>query len=416
MRFLLATLGTAGDVFPFVAIGRALRARGHRVELLTNPVFADAAHAAGLEFHPVGTAAQFEATYSHHFAWHPINSLGVMWRHLARPALRPAYERIAAVHAEEPCCVVYSPFLMPAPRIAREALGVRALTAYTSPAMIRSCVAPVVVARWALPAITPRWACALAWRALDRIKLQPLALPDIETQRGPLGLEPLRESVFGSWLHSPDGGIALFPRWFAAPQADWPRNLASADFPLHDSDQGAGIDARTAAFLAAGAPPLVFLTGSAMRQSAGLFAAAVAATTQLGRRAILLTQNPADVPPALPEGVMHAAYVPLGLLLPRAAALVHHGGIGSSAQALRAGVPQLVVPQAVDQFENALRLRALGVARSLPPERNGVADLAGALRALEADARVATACARVRGLFGAGGGMDAIVDAIEASA
>ena len=65
----------------------------------------------------------------------------------------------------------------------------------------------------------------------------------------------------------------------------------------------------------------------------------------------------------------HAVYAPFSAVLPRSAALVHHGGIGTAAQALAAGLPQLVMPMTFDQPDNAVRLARLGVARILLPER-----------------------------------------------
>ena len=115
---------------------------------------------------------------------------------------------------------------------------------------------------------------------------------------------------------------------------------------------------------------------------------------------MLLTQADAAVPALSGNELIHEHYAPLGLLLPRALALIHHGGIGSSAQALRAGVPQLVMPQAVDQFENAMRLCALGVARSLLPERLGAERMREMLHDLLADARVGGACVHARSRFG----------------
>ena len=71
------------------------------------------------------------------------------------------------------------------------------------------------------------------------------------------------------------------------------------------------------------------------------------------------------------------------------AAFVHHGGIGSSAQGLAAGVPQLIQPMAFDQYDNALRLRRLGVAEELVPKRFRGAAVAGALSRLLSDERIA---------------------------
>ena len=86
---------------------------------------------------------------------------------------------------------------------------------------------------------------------------------------------------------------------------------------------------------------------------------------RLGRRAVLLTSQPAQLPRTLPPGVRHFGFVPLSRLLPRAAAIVPHGGMGTLGQALAAGVPQMTVPVMLDQFDNSRRLLRLGVSANL---------------------------------------------------
>jgi UDP:flavonoid glycosyltransferase YjiC (YdhE family) len=131
-----------------------------------------------------------------------------------------------------------------------------------------------------------------------------------------------------------------------------------------------------AAFLADGEPPIVFTPGTAMRHADRFFETSIQASIELGRRALLLTHYADQIPSRLPPGVATAAYVPFATLLPLSAALVHHGGIGTSAQALAAGIPQLVKPMTFDQPDNAVRLERLGVGLSIRPdhyERRAVA-------------------------------------------
>src|SRR5205085_2067897 len=87
----------------------------------------------------------------------------------------------------------------------------------------------------------------------------------------------------------------------------------------------------------------------------------------------------AHVPASLPATVRHFAYVPFSQVFPRAAAVVHHGGIGTTAQALAAGIPQVIMPMGYDQPDNAERLVRLGVGAPLPPRRFTGARLAALL-------------------------------------
>jgi UDP:flavonoid glycosyltransferase YjiC (YdhE family) len=147
-----------------------------------------------------------------------------------------------------------------------------------------------------------------------------------------------------------------------------------------------------AEFLEAGDPPVVFTAGSAHAFSAEFFRVSVEACRAGGRRGILLTQFPEQLPAHLPGNVRAFGYVPFSSVLPRAAALVHHGGIGTTAQALAAAVPQLVVPFAHDQPDNAVRVRRLGVGDFLLPRRYKAAAAAEKLKRLIESATIGENC------------------------
>jgi rhamnosyltransferase subunit B len=143
----------------------------------------------------------------------------------------------------------------------------------------------------------------------------------------------------------------------------------------------------------------VFTPGSAMMHGQNFFAAGVEACRILGRRGILLTRHSEHVPGNLPDGVIHAPYAPFSQLLPRSAALVHHGGIGSTAQAMACGVPQLMMPMGFDQPDNARRIRRLGVGDALAPKKFKGRAVAGVLGRLIGSAGVAESCKRVAERF-----------------
>jgi UDP:flavonoid glycosyltransferase YjiC (YdhE family) len=170
-------------------------------------------------------------------------------------------------------------------------------------------------------------------------------------------------------MHSPLATIGLFPDWFAAPQPDWPSQTHLTGFIFHDkraADEQLSQDVLD--FLAAGDPPIVFTPGTAMKHGAQFFEASIQACQMLGRRGILLTQYKDQLPSTLPEDIRHFDYLPFSLVLPRAAALVHHGGIGTIAPALAAGIPQVIRPMTHDQPDNALRLQLLGTGVSISPK------------------------------------------------
>ena len=164
---------------------------------------------------------------------------------------------------------------------------------------------------------------------------------------------------------------------------------------LFDETDASGILTDVERFLDAGTPPIVYAPGSSDRQASRFFAAAAEASQPLERRAIFLTRYPEQIPPRLQTASRHFDYVPFSQLLQRAAALVHHGGIGTAAQALAARLPQLVMPMAFDQHDNARRLENLGVASALRPRAFRGPAVARALEQLLGSPAVTTQCAKL---------------------
>lgn len=217
--------------------------------------------------------------------------------------------------------------------------------------------------------------------------------PEVNAFRAKLGLPRVRH-FFGRWVHSPQRVIGLFPEWFAPPQPDWPANTRLTGFIQYDEPIGdEAIPRDIAGFLDAGDPPVIVTPGTAMQHAQHFFKASVAACQSLGKRALLVSRHRSHLPTSLPPTVRHAEYIPFGQLLPRAAALIHHGGIGTSAQALSAGIPQLVMPMSHDQPDNAARLERLGVAASLTPAKYHDANVARKLDHLLHSADVRANCA-----------------------
>jgi UDP:flavonoid glycosyltransferase YjiC (YdhE family) len=159
--------------------------------------------------------------------------------------------------------------------------------------------------------------------------------------------------------------IGLFPEWFAPRQPDWPQNLLLPGFPHYDTWQVPPDRLAIEAFLNEGPAPLVFSQASLLKDSRVYFNRCAEIAHELGRRAILLTANPECIPDDLPEGVRSFGFVPLSEVLPRSAAFIHHGGLGSIAQGLAAGIPQVTIPRFLDQPDNSRRLLKLGVSDNL---------------------------------------------------
>ena len=190
------------------------------------------------------------------------------------------------------------------------------------------------------------------------------ALPAVIQACADHGVIPPKR-LWKDWHHSPDGVLALFPSWFGAVEKDSPRNTFQWDFPLEDMAHDRPMADELENFLADGAPPILFTAGTGQFHAIDFFRAATEVVDRLGCRAVFLTTTPEQLPKNLSGSIFVAHYAPFSRLLPRAAAMVHHGGIGTTSQCLAAGIPQLVTFMSLDQPDNAARVERLGVGLSI---------------------------------------------------
>ncbi|QNM98187.1 glycosyltransferase [Chitinimonas koreensis] len=395
MHILISCVGSAGDVYPFLAIGRALKQRGHRVELLTSAWFQQRVEAAGLGCIPLGTLDDYRSSVDDPDLWHPRRAFATVWKHV-EPQLRAGYRALARRAGAD--TVLVGSTLAWHSRLAEEKLGLPGATVHLSPSCLFSAQEPPVWPGMGWLGRLPPWAAGALQSAVERLVLDPVVRPGINEIRAELGLPPVRR-IISRWSNSPGRVICAFPDWFAAPQADWPPHTVTTGFPRWGAAAGAVLDPALTRFLRDGPPPIGITPGSAMAHGRDYFARALAACDALGRRAVLVTPYRDQLPERLPPFAHHVAYVPFDLLAPRLAAFVHHGGIGTLAQGLAAGVPQLVAPFAHDQFDNGVRLARLGAGAWLKPDAK-VGDWARTLRDLVADPAVAHACAELAARMG----------------
>ena len=400
MRIVLAPVGSAGDVHPFVGVALALRARGHDVTIITSAYFAPLMERVGLPFVPIGTVEQFNKLTEHPDLWNQWRGLQVIARAVELGTLE-LYQAVSREVASGDAVLVASGLAMGA-RIAHEVLEVPLVTLHLQPQCFFSIHDSPVMHPWLtsinrFPRSIKRILLALSDRVADRVMA-----PAANNLRQELGLSPVRHIV-SQWWHSPQRVIGLFPDWFAPPQLDWPAQTVLTGFPLYDerdvTDLTPGLETFYRGAEDAGKPPIIFAPGSGNRQAGRFLAAAADACHQLGRRGILLTRYPAQLPSRLPDEVRHFDYVPLSVALPRAAALVHHGGIGTAAQGLASGRPQLVMPMTFDQPDNANRLGLLGVARVLRPAAFTARAVTRELEILLGSDDVTRACAKIARRF-----------------
>jgi rhamnosyltransferase subunit B len=407
----LVTVGSHGDVHPFVGLGIKLRERGHRVTVLTNEHFAPLVERAGLEFLPIGTDEEYRKIADDPDLWNGRHAFFAVARNIG-PLIERVYRRLEELHAAEgDRLVVVASSLAMGARVAQEKLGIPLASVHLSPAVFQSVHEMPRYPGLPLPGWTPRWLKAGLYKIMNRMVDSALA-PALNDFRATLGLLPVRD-LLRHWWHSPQLVLAMFPEWFGAVQPDWPPETHAIGFPLYDERGLTPMSAELTRCLEGGPPPIAFTPGSAMFHAGDFFTTSAEACRLLGRRGILLSRHREHIPASLPPGVIHVDYAPFSELLPRCAAVVHHGGIGSVAQALAAGCPQLVQPFAHDQLDNAHRLAKLGVARWVVPKKYKPQRVARELRALIESADVAEACKNVAARMKHGDGLKKACELIE---
>jgi UDP:flavonoid glycosyltransferase YjiC (YdhE family) len=411
MHHLLLTVGSHGDTHPFIGLGRRLLDRGHKVTLAANELFGPTVTAAGLEFVELGTAEEYRKAIANPDIWHPRKGFKAVFEAGVLPAARRAYEIVTSRYVPGETVVTAHTIALGA-RVAQEKLGLPLATIHLAPAAIPSAIDPPVFAGAAFMRHTPACLNRLIFGVGERLIAERFIGRPIDTFRAEVGLPRRKEGMF-TWWNSPDLVVGLFPSWFGAPAADWPPQIKVTGFPLFDERGAHEMPADLEAFLREGEPPIAFTFGSAMTHAREHLAASAEACGLLGRRGLLVTRYPEQLPATLPAGVRHVAYAPFSELLPRCAAFVHHGGIGTTAQALAAGVPQLVMPFAHDQPDNAYRVRRLGCGEQILPKHYKPARLAGKLRSLLEDPRYRQGCKSVAEKFTGHDPLDEACELIE---
>ena len=389
-RIVLAAVGSLGDLHPYLAIALGLRERGHEVIVATSACYREKIASLGLPFRAIRPDSDFltdpaRASWYMHPRWGTVN-IGL---ELTGPNFRKTYDDLLAASAGADLIITH-PLVAYSARLVSEKHGIPWLSTMISPLGFLSAydlpiVTVVPTLCHVLRLLGPTVAVPVMW--LNKRATRFLA-KDWYTLRAELGLPQTHEGNPLLDSHSPRLVLALWSKLFADQQPDWPQNTVLTGFPLFDQHGSDQLPPDLSKFLDAGPPPIVFTVGFSAAALAGrFFDASIEAATRLNRRAVLITgRESTTLSSPLPPNILRIDYAPFSQLFPRATAVVHAGGIGTTGLVMRAGVPSLVVPFAHDQPDNAARLARLGAARVLPAGRYTPARATCELRLLLDDA------------------------------
>ena len=387
---LLIALGSSGDVFPFLGLGRALLARGNQVTLLANSHFESITRQSEIDFVELGSEADYQAITEHASLWKPIPGVRLIAEGLILRNMRRSLEIIEQKNVPGQT-VIAAPLTAFGARIAHERYGIPLVTVCLQPSALRSASQPPVIRPLPLSGRLPRIWNQLLFGLSDWAFFDRLVRRETNSLRRELGLKPIR-GRFIDWSLSTTRILGLFPEWFAPYALIGRRAVRLCQFPLYDASDTTHSRLQATPFLDEGKPPVVFTPGSAMRHASEFFATCVEACRIIGTRGVLISPFRDQVPRELPPSVHTIESIPFSHLFARAAAVVHHGGIGTSSQGLFAAIPQVIMPMAFDQHDNADRLERLGVARSISPRRFRGPALARLLGELLDSPSVAASC------------------------
>jgi sterol 3beta-glucosyltransferase len=412
MRITILALGSLGDVLPFITLGQALQRVGHQVQLATFENYRATATRHGLAFHPVrgdaeallqtvGGQALAEAGQNViHLMLGLMRSFGSLAQSYAEDFSAPALWETEAIINQLPGDF-YSGDLA-------EKLGVPMLTGRVIPL--------TATGAFPLPAFPDRFSFMpgynrltyylggqLVWfmfgKAINRWRRQVLDLP----QRPFL----YRDNTAVPTLYG-------YSPHVVNPPPDWPGQVYTTGYWFPEEAAWQPPD-ELLQFLAAGSPPVFIGFGSMpIRRREETVTTLIEALAQSGQRAVLHRGWAGLGPTAVPKSVHLIDYVPYGWLFPRLAAVIHHGGSGTTGYGLRSGIPSIIVPFLFDQFFWGQRVADLGVGPlPIPFRRLSASRLAEAIHTAVSDTTMRQAAASLGAKIQAENGLVAAVDLID---
>jgi UDP:flavonoid glycosyltransferase YjiC (YdhE family) len=418
VRIVLSNIGTYGDIHPLIAIALELKHRGHTPVMALPAVYEPKIQLLGIEFQPIRPDIDPPNTLLVEMIYDVKNGTERGLRDFLFPVLRQTYEdllRAATVPARADLLLLGE--LNYAGPLVAEVTGIPWASYVLAPFSFFSAFDPPVLPPYPRLARADRAVPGMG-RAMKRLarfvtRKWPEPIYKLRRELGlPRGANPLFDAK-----HSPHLVLALFSKVLGTAQKDWPRNTRITGFCMYDAENGnAGLSAQLEEFLAAGEPPVVFTLGSAAVLAAGhFFEYSARAAMKAGVRAVLLIGTDGRNRPsqALPGSICVAEYAPYSALFPRAALVVHQGGVGTTAQCLMAGKPMLIMPFSHDQPDNARRMRRLKVARAIRRGDYTPIRVARKLRAMLDEPKYARRAEAVARMLGHEDGVKSACDALE---
>jgi UDP:flavonoid glycosyltransferase YjiC (YdhE family) len=348
-------------------------------------------------------------------ATNPLTSMRVLVEQYLVPTLRPRIRDLLATWAGADLLVASAPQIAAA--FVADLTGIPLASVTLTPITVPSASIEPQPTPFPLPSALQMAANRAGW-ALGMALVGRIFDPPVNRVRAEYGLPPRKH-----WMYTRADNtaarlvaVAVSPAFCPAPP-DWPPFVRETGFLFWDTPTDWHAPAELSAFFAAPGPVVAVSSGSMSRETAaafgGFYRESVAAIQMVGARALVIGAPADALPDPLPEGALALPFAPFSAVYPRCAAVIHHGGIGTTAQALRAGTPQLVVPWAVDQFWTGAQVQRIGAGRSIQRKAYGVDRATPLLRDLLYGPGYRERCAAIAKRIGAEDGVATLCDALD---
>jgi len=363
-HIIMVTIGSGGDLYPFIRIGKALKRRGHRITLLTHCVHEQEAREHGFAFVPFDNMAEYRLVMNADMQVQVQDPKagGDFFRKYLFPKIEESFRKTTGLYDGTPTLLVGHYMIHVLAQMIAEKLQIPYLTVFLAPSFLEGAKTPATM--------------------LSYFSEQ------INYIRREAGLAPIRnwERMMNAYSH----GLAFWPQWFSA--NDWDESITGAGFLLHDNSEDMPDDYR--GWMEEHRPVLI-THATTPPVSSSFFHSCIEACEMLELPAVVVTKYREHLPRRMPPHMVHADSLPFSKAMPLVKLLIHHGGIGTLGQALQAGIPQLILGNGFDRPRNAVYVKALGVGEYLPISRWKKEDAANAIRRLLGQSDIQQACRSV---------------------
>ena len=365
-EFIIAALGTKGDIYPLIGLAAELQRRGFKVTFLSNDYFQPVISKYGIPFVSIGSKECYLTLHKNKLLWKPdADFFELAFADYMKPAIEASYQYVKNRYLlNNNLAVICLSAVTNGAFMAAQVLNIPAVLVSLSPAYIFSRSYISAPLSWIIPNASPKFIKNLVfyfsrWRLSKDISKKDYFI-ELNKLRVECGLEPLNATSFNSAAANATVHLGLFPEWYGDRPPDWPDALHLVGFPLFDEvNNNARIKVND--FINNNGRPVLFTAGTGVFETEDLFKEGQKICDKLNLPGLFTGGGEQAAQFITSSKCCHVDYVDFEHTLPQCLAIVHHGGIGTLAQAVRAGIPQLIRPLSFDQPENACRVQKMGL-------------------------------------------------------